>query len=118
VFLSSHILSEVEALCDRVGILRAGRLVEEGTLAELRHLSAHVVEATFAGRSPSLELDGVTAVPTGPNSMRFDVRGPIGPLVDRLAGTGIVSLVSREPTLEELFLAHYDRGTDGVRAAG
>ncbi len=54
VFLSSHILSEVEALCDRVGILREGRLVEEGTLADLRHLSARVVEATFDGPPPDL----------------------------------------------------------------
>ena len=53
VFLSSHILSEVEALCDRVGILRDGRLVDEGTLAELRHLSAQTVEVTFDGPAPS-----------------------------------------------------------------
>ena len=53
IVLSSHILSEVEALCDRVGILRDGRLVEEGTLPELRHLSARVVEATFDGPAPS-----------------------------------------------------------------
>jgi ABC-2 type transport system ATP-binding protein len=110
VFLSSHILSEVEALCDRVGILRDGRLVEEGTLAELRHLSARVVEATFAGAPPRIAgVDGVTAEPLGANGLRFDVRGPVGPLLDRLAGTGVVSLVSREPSLEELFLAHYDR---------
>ena len=60
VFLSSHILSEVEALCDRVGILRSGRLVDEGTLAELRHLSARTVEVTFQGPAPS--LDGVAGV--------------------------------------------------------
>ena len=60
VFLSSHILSEVEALCDRVGILRAGRLVDQGTLAQLRHLSAQTVEVSFAGPAPSLE--GVTGV--------------------------------------------------------
>ena len=54
VFLSSHILSEVEALCDRVGILREGRLVDEGTLSELRHLAAQTVEVTFAGPAPSL----------------------------------------------------------------
>lgn len=110
VFLSSHILSEVEALCDRVGILRDGRLVEEGTLAELRHLSARVVEATFPGPPPSIPaVAGVTAQPLGATGLRFDVRGPVGPLIDRLAGTGVVSLVSREPSLEELFLAHYDR---------
>ena len=54
VFLSSHILSEVEAVCDRVGILRNGRLVDEGTLAELRHLSVHTVDVTFAGPAPDL----------------------------------------------------------------
>ncbi len=119
VFLSSHILSEVEALCDRVGILREGRLVEEGTLAELRHLSARVVEATFDGPPPSLALpDGVTATAVGANALRFDVHGPVGPLIDRLAGTGVVSLVSREPTLEELFLAHYDRRGEGVSVPG
>ena len=110
VFLSSHILSEVEALCNRVGILRDGRLVEEGTLTELRHLSARVVEATFAGVPPSIAgVEGVTAEALGEHGLRFGVRGPVGPLLDRLAGTGVVSLVSREPSLEELFLAHYDR---------
>src|SRR5579883_2703819 len=60
VFLSSHILSEVEALCDRVGILRAGRLVEEGSLAELRHLSAETIEITFASPPPALPpIEGV-----------------------------------------------------------
>ena len=60
VFLSSHILSEVEALCDRVGILRGGRLVDEGTLSELRHLAAQTVEVTFAGPAPTLPpLPGV-----------------------------------------------------------
>jgi ABC-2 type transport system ATP-binding protein len=119
VFLSSHILSEVEALCDRVGILRDGRLVEEGTLAELRHLSARVVEATFDGSPPTLALpEGVTATAVGENALRFDLRGPVGPLIDRLAGTGVVALVSREPTLEELFLAHYDRRAEGVSVPG
>ncbi len=119
MFLSSHILSEVEALCDRVGILREGRLVEEGTLAELRHLSARVVEATFDGPPPSLALPaGITATAVGANALRFDVHGPVGPLVDRLAGTGVVALVSREPTLEELFLAHYDRRSEGVSVPG
>ena len=119
VFLSSHILSEVEALCDRIGILREGRLVEEGTLADLRHLSARVVEATFDGPPPELVLpDGVTSTPVGENAVRFDVRGPVGPLIDRLAGMGVVALVSREPSLEELFLAHYDRGRERVGTAG
>jgi len=119
VFLSSHILSEVEALCDRVGILREGRLVEEGTLPELRHLSRHVVDATFAGAPPVLGLPpGVTATAAGEATVRFAVSGPVGPLVDALAGTGVIALASREPSLEELFLAQYDvePDDDGPRA--
>ena len=67
VFLSSHILSEVEALCDRVGILRDGRLVDEGTLAELRHLGAQTVEVTFAGPAPAARASspGVHVVAAG-----------------------------------------------------
>jgi len=114
VFLSSHIMSEVEALCDRVGILRQGRLVDEGTLAELRHLSAQTVDVTFAGPAPELELlDGVTVDHAGPNALRFEVSGSIGPLLDALAGKDVVGLTSREPSLEEIFLHHYG-AADGV----
>jgi len=116
VFLSSHILSEVEAVCDRIGILRDGRLVEQGTLAELRHLSQHVVDVTFPAEPPPLPaLEGVTATRTGTNSVRYGVPGPVGPLVDALSGTGVVSLASREQSLEELFLAHYG-ASDGKAA--
>jgi ABC-2 type transport system ATP-binding protein len=109
VFLSSHILSEVEALCDRVGILSRGRLVDEGTLAELRHLSAQTVEVTFAGEPPSLPpLPGVQVERAGPSRLRFEVSGSVGPLVAALAGHPVESLVSREPSLEEIFLHHYD----------
>ncbi|HLX88600.1 MAG TPA: ABC transporter ATP-binding protein, partial [Acidimicrobiales bacterium] len=70
VFLSSHILSEVEAVCDRVGILRGGRLVEEGSLSELRHLSTKTVEATFDGPVPPLpDLAGVEVIPVGPSAV-------------------------------------------------
>ena len=85
VFLSSHILSEVEALCDRIGILRAGRLIDQGTLAQLRHLSVQTVEVTFAGEAPVIApLDGVSAVRVGPDALRFEVSGPIGPLITAL----------------------------------
>ena len=108
VFLSSHILSEVEALCDRVGILREGRLVDEGTLTELRHLSAQTVEVTFAGDPPELPpMPGITATPTGSHSIRFEVTGPIAPLIAALAGLPVTSLTSREPSLEEIFVHHY-----------
>jgi polyether ionophore transport system ATP-binding protein len=116
IFLSSHILSEVEALCDRVGILRRGLLVDEGTLAELRHLGAQTVEVTFVGAVPELpELPGVSVLAAGENALRFEVSGDIGPLIAALAyagGDSIKALVSREPSLEEIFLHHYD-SSDG-----
>jgi len=109
VFLSSHILSEVEALCDKVGILRAGRLIEMGTLAEMRHLSALTVEARFDGPIPNLSgVPEVTAVQADGNVLRMQVRGSIQPLLKVLAASGVHELLSREPSLEELFLAIYD----------
>ncbi len=113
VFLSSHILSEVEALCDRVGILREGRLVDEGTLAELRHLSAQAIDVTFAGPAPNLAgLPGVHMSRAGANTLRFEVTGSVTALIGALAGHPVVALSSREPSLEEIFLHHYD-GSDG-----
>ena len=115
VFLSSHILSEVEAVCDRVGILRGGRLVDQGTLAELRHLGGQTVEVTFAGPVPALpELQGVAAVAAGENALSFEVTGSVAPLLSALAGKDVVSLRSREPSLEEIFLHHYEEGDGRV----
>ncbi len=112
VFLSSHILAEVEAVCDRIAILRAGRLVEIGTLAEMRHLSALTVEAELDGSVPDLSvLPGVSAVEVDGNRVRCQVTGPVEQLLSVLAQAGVQRLVSREPSLEELFLAHY--GADG-----
>jgi ABC-2 type transport system ATP-binding protein len=109
VFLSSHILSEVEALCDRVGILRRGRLVDEGTLAELRHLSAQTIEVTFEGAAPSLDgLPGVRVATAGANALRIEVTGSVQPLLERLARERVLALESREPSLEEVFLHHYE----------
>jgi ABC-2 type transport system ATP-binding protein len=111
VFLSSHILSEVEALCDRVGILREGRLVEIGTLAVMRHLSALTVEVIFDDEAPDLSVvPGVKRVVRDGRRVRLEVQGPIEPLIEALAGTGVRELLSREPSLEELFLAHYGPG--------
>ncbi|MGO9882831.1 MAG: ATP-binding cassette domain-containing protein [Solirubrobacteraceae bacterium] len=108
VFLSSHILSEVEALCDRVGILREGKLVDEGTLDDLRHLSAQTVEVSFVSEPPQLAaLAGVQSAATGPRSVRFEVTGEIGPLIHALAHSEIATLTSREPSLEEIFVHHY-----------
>jgi ABC-2 type transport system ATP-binding protein len=110
VFLSSHILSEVEAVCDRVGILREGSLVELGTLAELRHLGAQTVEVVFDGDAPTVPaLPGVEASSAGANAIRFEVSGDVGPLIAALADYPVRSLTSREPSLEEIFLHHYER---------
>ena len=119
VFLSSHILSEVEAICDRIGILRAGRLVDEGTLAELRHLGAQTVDVTFEGPAPALPpLAGVQTVPVGPHALRFEVSGAIGPLIAALAAHPVVALTSRAPSLEEIFLHHYAQDGDGDGGGG
>jgi ABC-2 type transport system ATP-binding protein len=113
IFLSSHILSEVEALCDRVGILREGLLVEMGTLAEMRHLSALTVEATFEGPVPDLSrIAGVSSVEVVGHLVRCQVRGTIEPLLKVLATSGVRELLSREPSLEELFLAQYGASSE------
>jgi ABC-2 type transport system ATP-binding protein len=112
MFLSSHILSEVEAVCDRIGILRAGHLVEVGTLTEMRHLSALQVEAELDGTVPDLSgIPGVTAVQVEDGRVRCQVTGSVEPLLSVLTKVGVRHLVSKEPSLEELFLAHY--GADG-----
>lgn len=109
VFLSSHILSEVEAVCDRVAILRQGRLVDQGTLSQLRHLAAQTIEVTFDGPAPALPaLDGVSVAPAGDNALRFEVSGGVGPLMAALGTHPVLAISSREPSLEEVFLHHYD----------
>jgi ABC-2 type transport system ATP-binding protein len=113
VFLSSHILSEVEALCDRVAILRTGELLEIGTLAEMRHLSAFSVQATFEGPPPDVShVVGVSSVEVHDHSLQCAVAGSIAPLIRALSDVGLRELVSTKPSLEELFLAHY--GTTGA----
>jgi ABC-2 type transport system ATP-binding protein len=113
VFLSSHILSEVEEVCDRVGILRRGRLADVGTLEELRHLSARTFELAFDGPPPALEsVPGVEVVASDDGVVRCRVQGSIRPLVDALAGSNIGSILSKEPSLEEIFLRYY--GPDGA----
>jgi ABC-2 type transport system ATP-binding protein len=108
VFLSSHILGEVEALCDRLAILRAGKLVELGTLAQMRHLSAVTVEATFEGNPPKVEqISGVTHIKVIGHQLTCQVQGSIGPLLSMIAEAKPKTLISREPSLEELFLSLY-----------
>ena len=117
VLLSSHILSEVEALCDRVSIIRQGRTVETGTLAELRHLTETYVDATLR---QSVELDGVAGLQDlqveGTRVRCLVPTERLGELLTVLGRGGIDSLVSQPPTLEQLFLRHYDVGTPPAEA--
>ncbi len=116
IFLSSHILGEVEAVCDRVGILKEGRLVDEGTLEELRHLRAQTIELTFTTEAPELPpLPGVRVVNAHANTLRLELTGSIGPLIAVLATHPVATMTSREPSLEEIFLHHYD-SHDGRRS--
>jgi ABC-2 type transport system ATP-binding protein len=108
VLLSSHVLSEVEAVCDRVAILRQGRLVEVGTLTELRHLTSVSVEAVMSGAVPDLSrAPGVSHLRVEGQRLTCQVSGPVQPVLRALTDAGVDRLLSREPTLEELFLAHY-----------
>jgi ABC-2 type transport system ATP-binding protein len=118
VLLSSHILSEVEAVCDRVAVLRRGVLVEHGTLAELRHLHATTVEATYEGTPPALDgVPGVEDVVVADGTIRLQVHGSTDPLLKALAAAQVTTLQMREPSLEELFHAYYDESTE-LAAAG
>ncbi|MEV5965850.1 ABC transporter ATP-binding protein [Kribbella sp. NPDC051952] len=110
VLLSSHILSEVEALCDRVTIIRAGRSVESGTLSELRHLTRTSIQAELVGPMDGLStLTGVHDLTEDDGRVRFDVdTDEINPVLRRLTEIGVRSLVSQPPSLEELFLRLYE----------
>jgi ABC-2 type transport system ATP-binding protein len=112
VLLSSHILSEVEAVCDRVAMLRAGRIVEIGELDTLRRLAALHLRAELDGPVPDVtSLDGITNVVVDGNTIECNITGPMEPLMRTLVDVGIRHLTTREPSLEELFIAHY--GSDG-----
>jgi polyether ionophore transport system ATP-binding protein len=129
LLLSSHILSEVEALCDRVTIIRAGAAVETGTLAELRHLtrtsvSAAVAVPTGAAEAGTASLDGLAALPGvhdlvisgngGTRRVNCQVEAAaLNDLLRRLTAAGIESLTCQPPTLEELFLRHYAGTREG-----
>ncbi|HET7517668.1 MAG TPA: ABC transporter ATP-binding protein [Actinomycetes bacterium] len=109
VLLSSHILAEVEALADRVSIIRAGRIVESGTLAELRHLTRTSITAELAVPPDGLlELPGVHDLEIDGTRVRLQVDpASLDGVLRQLTSVGVRSLTSQPPTLEELFLRHY-----------
>ncbi|NUT51556.1 MAG: ABC transporter ATP-binding protein [Saccharothrix sp.] len=119
VLLSSHILAEVEALCDRVSIIRNGRTVETGTLADLRHLTRTSVAAELVGTPNGLaDLPGVHDLAVEGSRVRFEVdTDHLDAALRALVGAGVRTLTSQPPTLEELFLRHYEDELPSARAA-
>jgi ABC-2 type transport system ATP-binding protein len=110
VFLSSHILSEVEHTCDRIGIVRRGRLIEVARLADLHHLRYRVVEIEYADGVPEAAVravPGVDHVRVEGRRLTCEVRGDFSPFLAAASQSGIATLTSREPSLEEVFLARY-----------
>ncbi|MFJ1997093.1 ABC transporter ATP-binding protein [Streptomyces asiaticus] len=118
VLLSSHILSEVEALCRRVSIIRKGRRVESGTLTELRHLTRTSVTAELAGEPNGLSgLPGVHNVDIQGSQVKLQVESDkMDAVLRQLTQVGVRSLISTPPTLEELFLRHYQDDLTGTEA--
>jgi len=119
VFLSSHILSEVERTCDRVAIIRDGLLVKVDSVEGLRDLAHHEVELRFVDGVPVeafAGLPGVSDVKVEDHVLRLRVSGPITPVVQAAARYELLDFVSREPTLEETFLAQYGKETVEVEA--
>jgi ABC-2 type transport system ATP-binding protein len=119
VLLSSHILSEVEALCDRVSIIRKGRTVETGSLADLRHLTRTSISAELATPPNGLAaLPGVHDAKVDGSRVSFEVdNAKLDEVLVRLTQSGVRSLISRPPTLEQLFLRHYETDAAGERAS-
>jgi len=119
VLLSSHVLAEVEALCDRVSIIRNGRNVETGTLADLRHLTRSSVRAELNHSPDGLaSLDGVHAFVAEGHRVSFQVdNSRLDAVLEQLTASGVRSLVCQPPTLEELFLRHYTTEGDVAVAA-
>jgi ABC-2 type transport system ATP-binding protein len=119
ILLSSHILAEVEALCDRVSIIRNGRTVESGTLADLRHLTRTSIEVETGAPPAGLErLDGIHALHVDGTRARFEIdTGRLDEALRHLTRFGVRSLVSRPPTLEELFLRQYGDVPDQATGA-
>ena len=113
VLLSSHVLPEVELVCDRIGLIRAGHLLRVGTLEELRDVRVHQVEAICRHPRAAVELarlPGVEDARVDGERVTCTVHGPVGPLLGWLVDGGVVELDSRELSLEEVFLSEFDTG--------
>jgi len=110
VFLSSHVIGEVDRTCDRVAIIREGRLVQVDRIEAIRRLAFHHVELSFANPvAPSIfeAIDQVSELVADGSTMKMRVNGPIGAVIAAAAPHGLLDVVSREPNLEDVFLAQY-----------
>jgi ABC-2 type transport system ATP-binding protein len=117
IFLSSHIIDEVDRTCDRVAIIREGRLVQVDRIEAIRRLSFHHVELTFSAPVEAgvfATLENVSDVTVTGHVISMRVSGPIGAVIAAAAGHGLVDVVSREPNLEDVFLAQYGGHTTPV----
>jgi ABC-2 type transport system ATP-binding protein len=118
ILLSSHILAEAEALSDRVTIIRAGRAVETGTLAEMRHLTRDFVDAELAAPADLAGLPGLHDLEVQGQHVRCQVdHAALNDVLARLTTAGVRTLTCRPPTLEELFLRHYSAERNVAGAA-
>jgi ABC-2 type transport system ATP-binding protein len=123
VFLSSHVLSEVEKTCSRVGIIRDGALVRIGDVAEVKAIKRYEITITFANAVPAdafKALDGVIEVEAmnQGRALRLAMQGPADAVIKAAAQHPVVSLTSYEPSLEDIFLRYYEGGADAAPAAG
>lgn len=112
VFFSSHVMSEVERICERVGILRQGQLVAVERVAEMKARALRQLEVRFGEAAPPAEefaLDGVRELRREAELIEFEVRGDLDPLVKALARHHVVDLASEQPSLEELLITFYER---------
>ncbi|MGH7867521.1 MAG: ABC transporter ATP-binding protein, partial [Candidatus Dormibacteraceae bacterium] len=120
IFLSSHILSEVEHVCDRIGIIRSGRLVQVASLSDLHEIRFHHVEITFAGDPPTADLLRAAGL-NDPNIKGSRVTGYIQSnfesLMKLLGNRQVLSFTSHEPSLEEVFLTYYKALPHSVETA-
>jgi ABC-2 type transport system ATP-binding protein len=122
VFLSSHVLSEVEHLCTRVGIIREGRIVRIGGIVELKDIQRHEITISFADGVPARAFEGLAGVAQvevlpGGHSLRLSMQGPADAVVKAAAQHRVVSLTSHEPSLEDIFLRYYEGDGQAVQEA-
>jgi len=122
VFLSSHILSEVEQTCTRAGIIREGQLVRVGGIAELKDIKRYEITITFANAVPAeafKTLDGVAQVETlaDGHTLRLTMQGEADAVIKAAAQHAVVTLTSHEPSLEDIFLRYYEGDGEALKEA-